>query len=268
VFSYLLLFLHTLTYKKVKFIRGGDDPVYAPDEKDMDKSTIYSINWVPLGGFVKIKGEDGGTDDQDSFSVKKIWQRCAILLAGVTMNIILAAFLISIGFIVGLPQALDTNMPGAKISNRQVQIVEIIKDSPAEKAGLKTGDIILDINSQRFNGIDELQTYVAGQIGKKLDYKIKRSNEEIIKQITPEKLSDTGQGGIGIAIVESGIVRYNFFTAIWQGIKTTALLTWAIIVAFYTLLKNLIMGHGAGGDLAGPIGIAVLTGQVAQTMSR
>ncbi len=253
-----------VAYKKYKFIRGGEDPVYLPEEKDLDKSTIYSINWVPLGGFVKIKGEDGGSeDDQDSFAVKKIWQRCAILLAGVTMNILLAAFLISIGFMVGLPQALDDNMPGAKISHRQVQVVEIIKDSQAEKAGLKVGDIIMNINNKEFNGIDELQAYVAGQVGKKLDYKIKRGDEEITKQITPEKLADTGQGGIGIAIVESGIVRYNFFTAIWQGVKTTALLTWAIIVAFFELLKNLIMGHGAGADLAGPIGIAVLTGQVA-----
>jgi regulator of sigma E protease len=251
-------------YKKWKFIRGGEDPKYLPDEKDMDKSTIYSINWVPLGGFVKIKGEDGGSEkDQDSFSVKKIWQRCAILLAGVTMNIVLAAFLISIGFMVGLPQALDNKMTGAKISNRQVQVVEIIKGSQAEKAELKIGDIIMSVNNKEFNGIDELQMYVAGQVGKKLDYKIKRGNELITKQITPEKLLDTGQGGIGIAIVESGLVRYNFFMAIWQGAKTTVLLTWAIIVAFYELLRNLIMGHGAGADLAGPIGIAVLTGQVA-----
>lgn len=251
--------------KKYKFIRGGGEPKYSGDEIGLKKSTIYSINWIPLGGFVKIKGEDGDSEaDQDSFASKKIWQRVSILLAGVSMNIVLAMFLISIGYMIGLPQLLDEKMPGAKISNRQIQVVEVIKDSPASQAGLKIGDIIQTIDNQSFKTSDELQNYVASKSGQKLAYAIKRGQDEIKLDLIPEKRVETGKGGIGIAIVETGLVKYNFFSAIWQGVKTTVLLTWAIIVSFFGLIKSLILGRGLGADLAGPVGIAALTGQVAQ----
>ena len=76
--------------------------------------TIYSINAIPLGGFVKIKGEDdNGLKDKDSFASHPIWQRALILVAGVFMNIVLAAILLSFGFMVGVPQAND-DIPGRR----------------------------------------------------------------------------------------------------------------------------------------------------------
>jgi len=251
--------------KKWRFIRGSGEAKVEPGEENFPTSTIYSLNWVPLGGFVKIKGENGENENEtDSFASRKIWQRAIILSAGVGMNIILAAFLISIGLMIGLPQSLDNINPSAKVSDRKIQIAEILPDSPAGEAGLMVGDIILDINGQQLASEAELLQLVDKQTGNELAYNIKRGSEDLVYRVTPEIRQETGRGGIGIAIVSTGLVRLPWYLAIFEGVKTTAILVWAIILAFYDLLAGLIVGQGLSADVAGPIGIAALTGQVAE----
>ena len=228
--------------------------------------TVYSLNWLPLGGFVKIKGENGeGHDEPDSFASRPVWQRAVMLSAGVIMNVILAMVLIISGFMVGLPLSLDGDIDArAHISDRKIQVVQVIKNSPAEEADLKIGDTILSIDNNEFLNFEELQQYVNPKIGLELSYKIKRGQESFDKLITPALMQETGKGGVGVAISETGIVRYPWYLAIWEGFITTFLLIWAIITAFYELIKGLIFGHGVSADLAGPVGIATLTGQVAR----
>lgn len=226
--------------------------------------TIYSINWVPLGGFVQLGEDEKIDDDPNHFNNKKIWERAFILSAGVTMNIVLAAVLIIFGFMIGLPQVLDDVSPRADISDNKIQIVGIEPESPAEAVGLQTGDAIMSINGQEFFKYEALQNFVDSKTGEELDYKIKRSGEEINLKITPQFMEETGKGGIGIGIVETGIVKYPWYLAIWEGLKTTLFLTLAILVAFYELLKGIIMGNGVSADIAGPVGIATITGQVAK----
>ncbi|MDO9399145.1 MAG: RIP metalloprotease RseP [bacterium] len=245
--------------KKWRLIRGNREIT----EEDQKFGTVYSLNWLPLGGFVKIKGENGEEqEDKDSFASHSVWQRFLILSAGVAMNGVLAMILIIIGFMVGMPQITENLGSQAQVSNHKIQIVQVFKDSPASKAELKIGDVIIDIDNQQFDNFSGLQKYVAEHSGQKLNYKIKRGGAEIISQITPEVRQETGKGGVGIAIAETGIVKYPWHIAIWQGIKTTFLLTWAILVAFYELFKGLILGHGLSAEMAGPVGIATLTGEV------
>lgn len=248
-----------------KIIRGGKE---APD----CPGTVYSINWLPLGGFVKIKGENGlpaqageGQAEADSFAGRPIWQRAFILAAGVAMNIILAMILITAGFMAGLPQALDGQLdPRAYVKDRKIQIVQVVKNTPAEKAGLQIGDTILSIDNNNFLNYQDLQSYVAANIGRELSYKIKRGPDLTEKKITPALIEETGRGGIGVAISETGLVSYSWYLAAWEGVKTTLILTWSIILAFYDLIKDLILGRGVTPDLSGPVGIATLTGQVAR----
>ncbi len=228
------------------------------------QGTVYSINWIPLGGFVKIKGENGDSDDPDSFINKKIWKRAFILSAGVLMNIVLAAILISAGFMIGLPQSLDNVDSHARVSDRKIQVLEVIPDSPAAKAGVAAGDTIVSIDDKTFPDYQELQKYVDQNTGKVLDYQVDRGQQRLDLKIAPQFMKESGRGGIGVAITETGIVRYSFFYSLWAGIKETAILTWFILTAFYQLLKGLFVGHGVSADLAGPVGIAVLTGQVAR----
>lgn len=242
-----------------KYVFGGKEVTDCP-------GTVYSINWLPLGGFVKIKGENGDKENElDSFACRPVWQRAIMLSAGVVMNVILAMVLIIFGFMVGLPQALDQGVdPRAFVREQKIQIVEVIKSSPAESAGLQIGDTILSIDNQQFASFSELQKYVGSKTGQQLDYKIKRGRDALNEKITPMVIKETGQGGIGVAISETGVVSYPWYLAIWQGLITTVSLVWAIISAFYALIKGLIFGQGVSADLAGPVGIAAITGQVAR----
>lgn len=251
-----------VAFKKWRVIWGGGEPKPVREGKG---GTIYSINWLPLGGFVKIKGEQGeNRDEPDSFSFQKIWKRIVIVSAGVTMNLALAAVLISIGFMLGLPQVVEDLPSGARVEDRNIQVMQVLENSPAEKSGLQMGDIILGINGERFITYEELQAFVAGQVGNELIYEIKRGVNILEFHATPEVLAETKKGGIGIAVAEMGIVSFPWYQAIWEGIKTTLYLTWFIIVAILGLIKSLIVGQGVSADIAGPVGIAVLTGQVAQ----
>ena len=109
--------------------------------------TVYSINWVPLGGFVRIKGESGDdSKDPDSFANKGLLARGAIICAGVTMNLLLAWFVLSFGYVIGLPQVIEDLPPQARVAEQKLQVYSVLQDSPAFDAGLLIGDHILSIN--------------------------------------------------------------------------------------------------------------------------
>jgi regulator of sigma E protease len=131
--------------------------------KEIDNpTTIYSLNWLPIGGFVKIKGEDGeGRTEKNSFAAKPIWQRVIILVAGVTMNIVLAWFLFSLGYLMGLPQSTDSLGRGAIVSEAQVMVAQVMPNSIAAQAGLKEGDAILRVGSAVVGSEKALQDEIA-----------------------------------------------------------------------------------------------------------
>ncbi|MCU0679418.1 MAG: RIP metalloprotease RseP [Planctomycetes bacterium] len=226
--------------------------------------TIYSVNLVPLGGFVNLGEDEDGGGDPNHFRNKLPWQRAVILLAGVSMNLILAMFLISLGFMVGLPQVVEEADSRAIISNEQIQVIDVMDDTPARTAGLKMGDVIETIDGRSFGSVGELQSYVAARVGDPLIYVVKRGQETATYTITPQIMAETEEGGIGVGIVLTGLVRYPVYLAVVEGLKTTFIMVWAIIMAFFDLIKGIILGQGVSADLAGPVGIAALTGQVAR----
>ncbi|MEK7212040.1 MAG: site-2 protease family protein, partial [Patescibacteria group bacterium] len=147
-------------------------------EKEPETATVYSLNWIPLGGFVKIKGEEGGAaSDADSFAGKPIWKRAIILSAGVTMNFILAAALLAFGFGIGLPQALeDADLSRATVRDRNTQIVRVLDGTAASMAGLRAGDIILNVDGEEIVSENFLRSYIESRGGKEIVLKIKRDN--------------------------------------------------------------------------------------------
>ncbi len=226
--------------------------------------TIYSLNWIPLGGFVKIKGETG--EDRtlpDSFSSKPAWNRAIILLAGVGMNILLAAVLLGIGFGIGVPQITDNLPPSAIIKERSVQIVDVLSEKPAARAGVHAGDTILSVDGREVADADMLRDAVRSGEGD-IKLVIRRNHKEQELTVTPLVLTETGARGIGVQLANVGIVRYPWYIAIPRGFAAAFEYLWIIIVSFGLLLKNLVIGKGLTADLSGPVGIAVLTGQVAR----
>lgn len=245
---------------------GGWKTVKGNKKVEDADDTIYSVNWLPIGGFVKLGEDDSPVDINDNhFNNKPPYQRAAILAAGVTMNVILAAALLGVGYMFGLPQAVDENIsPRAEVSDVKVQILEVLANSPAERAGLELGDTVRKIDGQVIERYQAMQKIVDDNQDNELEFVIGRGPDELIMKITPELREEIGRGGIGVAITETGLVRYPFFIAIWQGIKAAFVFTWLILLAFASLLKGLIMGQGMGVEVAGPIGIAAMTGQVAR----
>ncbi len=228
--------------------------------------TDYTLNWIPLGGFVKIKGEAGDhLEDEDSFVHKKPWQRFVVLIAGVTMNVLLGWVLLSVGFNIGMPQVIDGKLgTEAKVDNVAIQIVSIAPQSAAAEAGLKAGDQVISIDEKEMREIKEFQEYVKSHNQDELELKIKRGEEVLTFNIQPRPLAEGQQPVLGVGLIKTGIVSYPWYQSIWEGAKAVVYMTVQIVVAFVVLLKNLITGAKVSADIAGPVGIAVLTGQVMQ----
>ena len=228
------------------------------------KATVYSLNWLPIGGFVKIKGENGeGQNDHDSFAAKKIWQRIVILAAGVIMNVVLAWTLFSVGYMIGMPQSTDTVGKNAIITNSSVMVSSVIAGSPAESAGLKAGDAILKINDEVVGTETALQDAVAKNDGQATRVLVKRDGEEQKILVTPT-VSSGSRATMGVAIYASGLIRYPFFSALVEGAKTTGWMIKEIFGAFGGLFTSIFKGQSVAGQFAGPVGIASITGQAAR----
>lgn len=229
--------------------------------------TIYSINLLPFGGFVKILGEDGSEPgDPKSFSSKPVGIRSLIAVSGVFMNFLLAVFLLIIGFCIGLPQIIDkTNETLAK--NIEIQIVAINSNSPAEKAGIKMGDVIkyLKIGNKNINinEISTLQDNINSNKGEEITIAIQRGKGMLEIKAVPRINPPEGEGALGIALAKTGIISYPWYKSFWLGIKSAFIITWEIIKGFGGLLKNLITSGKIPQEISGPVGIAVLTNQAA-----
>ena len=230
-----------------------------------DGQTVYSLNALPIGGFVKIKGENGeGKDEIDSFGYQKIWRKVVILSAGVVMNVILAWFLLSLGFMIGLPQAVQSPDSQISLSEAQLNISEVSPGSPAERAGLQSGDVILRVDGLSPVSDSSLQEMIAARAGQEVELAISRAGQDLSLTVVPESAS-AGEGAtIGIAFFFSGLAKHGFFPAFWEGAKMTTWLLVEIFRAFGNLFQQLLSGQSVSGEFAGPVGIAAITGQAAR----
>ncbi len=224
--------------------------------------TIYSLNWIPLGGFVKIAGEDGeegAAQNPRNFSVKPVWQRLVILAAGVGMNLLLAVVLLSIGFMIGFPtEVADTDVAARDV---KLQIVAVSSGSPAESAGLKLGDEIRVIAETPVSTVQGVQDQVAAHKGEEITIKVLRDGAEREIRVTPRVNPPAGDGPLGISPVRVGLVKYGVGGAIVQGARATWITTQAIVGSFVGIIRDLFATGRVKAELSGPVGIAVLTGQ-------
>ena len=233
--------------------------------------TIYSINLIPLGGFVKIYGEDGeGKDNPQSFASKKALTRAKILIAGVTMNFLLAAVLLSLGNYIGLPTIID-GQTGVNIKDAKIQIIGVSPRSPAEEAIVIIGDTIRSarLKSDSASALDihevsDLQNFVASHRGEAIILKIERGKEILEKEITPRKEEVRNEGPLGVMLAKTAIVKSLWYLAPYLGIKSAFELAGFFLYSFYEIIKNLIVKNVLVGDVAGPVGIIAMTAQAAR----
>jgi len=228
--------------------------------------TLYSINLIPLGGFVRIKGEAGDNQtDTDSFSHKKAWQRSSILAAGVAMNFIFAFIILSFGFMVGTPQEVsDADIASQSVRDISLVIIDVAKESAGDKAGLRPGDRLQAINGIEFSSVVDATNYIQEHNTEILRVHIARGNSLSSFDIQPRIISGSEKPVIGIGMMRAGLVTYNFFEAWRRGAQATISLVYVILLAFGSLIVGLFRGTGVGDQISGPVGVAVLTGQIAQ----
>ncbi len=227
------------------------------------ESTVYSINAIPFGGFVRIMGEDNDeANDPKSFTNKSFAARFFTLAAGVVMNVLTAWVILSIGFMVGLPVAIDqtSNLPkGSEFNNQHILIGEIKSGSAAEQAGLQNGDVIKLVNKQSFTEIPALQEYIKSHQGESIIFDIQRINESKSISVQTSKDVAPGQGIVGIGLAYYGTLQFGPITALYQGVKTTVNQLQAIVTGLY----NVFTSKAGLKQIGGPVKIAQLTGQVA-----
>lgn len=236
--------------------------------------TIYSINLLPLGGFVKIYGEDGidkkdvkESDKGRAFGDKPIITRAIVLVAGVTMNLVLAAFLLGIGHWAGLPTMIeDEQAAGAR--GAKVQIVQVAFDSPAEKAGIQMGDTVTRLEADgakiEVETVGQMQGFINKHKGGEITMVIQRGDEVSEKTMLARTNPPENEGSLGVALARTTIVSQPWYKAVYLGVADTLFMTYAIVVALGGLLWNLILTGRTAIEVGGPVYIFNLTGQAAQ----
>ena len=232
--------------------------------------TIYSVNLIPLGAFVRIYGEEGGLDDYRSFSNLAIWKRVLIIIGGVAAFWMASMIIFSVVFSMGadIPVG-DQDFAG--LSDAKVKVVYVSKDSPAETAGLKAGDTILSVKTQapeiKIEKIKVFQDFTRENAGKEITLKISRDNKTFDAPLTPRVTAPSGEGpvGIGLERMATLIRKYTWYQAPVQGIIFTWQTTANGVVGLYGVLANLFSGKGVpeGAELAGPLGITVFLARAA-----
>jgi len=228
---------------------------------------LWSFNWLPIGGFVRIKGENGeNANDPDSFGYHKAWKRAVVLVAGVTMNFILAGVILGLGFMIGLPADLSQGVDKhAKIIEPASVIVQQVQnDTPAQEAGLTFGDKILKLDDVEIKNITAMNEYIDSKDGELIIASVVRGKEALSISITPRVLEGGKDADIGIAVAEAGVISYPWYIAIYKGFVAATFGIINIFIAFYYLIKNLILGQGLLFEVAGPVGIANIVGQSAK----
>ncbi|TSC92228.1 MAG: membrane-associated zinc metalloprotease [Candidatus Berkelbacteria bacterium Licking1014_85] len=223
------------------------------------KGTRYAINLIPLGGYVKIEGEDGDSVSRDAFNQKSISARIAVLVAGVSMNLLLAVIILAIGFKIGMvPLVSDYKNLGGE-QQPFVIISGVVKDSAADNAGIMAGKKIVSINGEPVSSSTqtiELTKNLRNQNISLGTSDVNNKNFDIINFVLPDK-----DAPMGVYLVDSAVVKLGFLASVKTAIIETGLAIWAIIVFLGQFLAQLFSTGTLNDQVSGPIGIYQFTSQ-------
>ncbi|MEE9285734.1 MAG: M50 family metallopeptidase [Dehalococcoidia bacterium] len=216
------------------------------------RGTIYSLNWLPLGGFVRLLGEEDPSAPQ-SLAAKPRWVRLIVLASGSGMNFVLPILLFAILFMI--PRDVNVGL---------TQITHVVPDAPAEEAGLLPGDVIFEINGDEVRNVAEVSRSIRLNLGETIDFGVKHSDGVLETIPVPSRWSPPeGQGptGIQIASLYPFTEKESFppWTAIGKGVNEYR----DTIVLFRNEVTSWFKG-GSGPQFAGPVGIAQATGEIVE----
>lgn len=217
--------------------------------------TEYILSWIPLGGYVKLLGEDPDSKEEippedlpRAFTSKSLGARAAIILAGPLANYVLAALLLCAGYVAGWPVLAS-------------DIGKVLEDSPAAQAGLKTGDNVVAINGDSLWRWDDMRSIIEKSAGKDLTLTVERDGHKLDIRVTPtitdqKDVFGDPVGRIGVA--PSGkTIKLGFPASIYEGMRFTGYLTKLVL----TTLVKVVRGEISAKALSGPITIVQASGE-------
>ncbi len=206
--------------------------------------TVYSLNLLPFGAFVKMQGEIERKEDKRSFSQQSVGKRLLIALGGVFSFWIKAAVLLSIVFTLGAPVVVEEE--DSIIQNSEIRIAQVALDSPAERAGLEVGDIIkkLSIGNEEIfpKTIKEIQDFTKAHLGQKITLTIERRENTLDISLIPREFPPKNEGPMGIALLKTAVQKYPLYSAIFKGISATGEITLFIAKGYISAVLNILKG--------------------------
>lgn len=229
-------------------------------------NTIWSLNWLPIGGFCKLEGEDPpspeATEGQalkklssTSFMYKNPWQKGIIVLGGVLMNLVLAVTIFSVVYtIVGVSKETD-----------RVKVIGVSKNSPAEKVGLREDDWIVNVGSTPIKKSSQLielvNMYKGGRVNLLIESK-DGNRRGVVVEVRANPPAGEGSMGVAISNMELEKIKwYQFYRGIWAGFKEAYY--WGKIIAegVGKMIGGLVTGN-IPKDVSGPIGMYEATSSI------
>jgi regulator of sigma E protease len=225
--------------------------------------TEYTVNALPLGGFVRLLGEEDPSDPR-SLAAQARWKRVVVMAAGSFMNVLLPVLLFAIGYMI--PQEVPAG---------QAQITYVAPGSPAEHAGVKPGDIILAVNGHETENVNEVSYQIRLNQGTDMTWKVRHQLEsgaatlggggEIVEvSVYGRWAPPKGQGPTGISLGQRGNLTktqsYPFWEAFPKGLRSTM----ESLVLARNQVISWIASRSRPEGLAGPVGIAQATGDVVE----
>ncbi|MFZ2544792.1 MAG: M50 family metallopeptidase [Candidatus Saccharimonadales bacterium] len=239
----------------------------------LGKNVLFSVNWLPLGGFVKLQGEYDASTKKGDYGASSFWVKTKILLAGVFINWLTAAIILTILAVTGLPQAIPDQFTvegDTKVVNQPVQLSGISADYPAQKAGLKVRDKIVRFAGQEVKTSEDFINLTRKYAGQTVEVIYSRGNVESSVNVTLRKS--------GNVVFGAGLVQPSQTQSTWSapivGVGVAGQLSWETLKGIGQLIGNLATGAvsqfssdanvrkaggaevtAAGDNVAGPIGI-------------
>jgi regulator of sigma E protease len=217
--------------------------------------TLWAVRLFPIGGFCKMLGDDEENSDPRAFNAKKLWRRLIIISAGVIMNVVLA-------LAITCTSSLANGFAVPVIKN-------IIPDSPAEKAGLRSGDRITRLNDSGVHIYSDVSFFMAEATGSPIDITVLRDKQKLTFQLTPRFVEYTdGSQAFQIGFerdwhtpffgkTEEGLQRAGFFESLYNGFFTAGFYVKSTFLGFIRMFTLQIKAS----ELAGPIGIVSIIGE-------
>lgn len=236
---------------------------------------VFSLNWLPLGGFVKLKGEHDSDTEKGSFGAASTSAKVKIMLAGVGMNLLAAFVLLTVVAWAGMPQLIDnqfTVKSDAHISGNKVMIASVEKGTPAERAGLKQRDHLVSITSQagevkQVSAAESLPVITKGFAGQNVAITIQRDGKTMVlhaKLLSTAVVAEAQKQGKSVGYLGISPGEYSLVRSTWSApIVAAGVIKQFTVMTFQglgTALNALFhgQGHKASEQVSGPVGIVVI----------